>query len=432
MPIPSLKQSIASLEISKYWSSKNGNIKPIDVLKSSGKKYWFDCHLCGHEFEIILSTITRGCWCPYCVNQKLCVKNDCVMCFKKSFASHEKQDFWSSKNENIKPRDVFRGSGKKYLFDCHLCGHEFESVLGNISRGAWCGFCANKILCDNIDCKTCYKKSFASHEKNIFWSSKNGNIKPRDVFKSSNKKYLFDCNLCGHKFESVLGNITNGENWCGFCSNRLLCESNDCKMCLDKSFESHTNSKYWSNKNKNIKPRDVFKCSDKKFWFQCSKGHDFKSSLHSISNQNSWCPICKNKTELKLYQKIIQTYTLLQKDVRYEWCKNKRCLPFDFCIPEKKTIIELDGRQHFTQITNWPSPEEQFENDKYKEKCANDNGYSTIRIVQEDVWNDVYDWCKELCEAIEKIKNGNEIVNIYLCKNNEYEKYDIKINENFI
>lgn len=31
----------------------------------------------------------------------------------------------------------------------------------------------------------------------------------------------------------------------------------------------------------------------------------------------------------------------------FDWCKNIRCLPFDFCIEDLKLIIELDDRQHF-------------------------------------------------------------------------------------
>jgi very-short-patch-repair endonuclease len=96
------------------------------------------------------------------------------------------------------------------------------------------------------------------------------------------------------------------------------------------------------------------------------------------------------------------------------------------CIPENKIIIELDGRQHFEQVLNWSSPEEQYENDKYKEKCANNNGYSTIRLLQEDVLYDEYNWLEELKNAIEKIKNEKIIQNIYMCKNNEYFKYEFK------
>ena len=67
--------------------------------------------------------------------------------------------------------------------------------------------------------------------------------------------------------------------------------------------------------------------------------------------------------------------------------------------------------------------EEQFENDKYKEECANQNGYSVIRLLQEDVFYDTYDWVKELCEAIEQIKSSEGITNIYLSKNGEYDNY---------
>jgi very-short-patch-repair endonuclease/ABC-type Zn uptake system ZnuABC Zn-binding protein ZnuA len=131
----------------------------------------------------------------------------------------------------------------------------------------------------------------------------------------------------------------------------------------------------------------------------------------------------KNKTERILYEKLIYLFPTIIYQFKQEWCMNIHCLPFDFCIPEYKIIIELDGRQHFEQVANWRTPEEQFKIDKYKEQCANDNNYSVIRILQEDVLNDTYDWVKELCDAIEKIKNRDEIKNEYLCKNNEYYKY---------
>jgi very-short-patch-repair endonuclease len=116
-------------------------------------------------------------------------------------------------------------------------------------------------------------------------------------------------------------------------------------------------------------------------------------------------------------------YPTLITQFKKEWCKKRVYLPFDFCIPEFKIIIELDGRQHFTQVSNWASPEETFKTDLFKEKCANDNGYSVIRILQEDVFNDTYDWKKELYETIEELINGDEIANVYLCKNGEYDKF---------
>ena len=135
------------------------------------------------------------------------------------------------------------------------------------------------------------------------------------------------------------------------------------------------------------------------------------------------CSMCNNKTEGIFLNKLKQFYPSIITQFRQDWCKNKKNLPFDFCIPEDKIIIELDGEQHFKQVRTWVSPLKQFETDKYKEKCANMNQYSTIRILQKDVWHNSYNWTKEICDAIEKIKQNKTIQNIYLCKNNEYEKY---------
>ena len=57
-------------------------------------------------------------------------------------------------------------------------------------------------------------------------------------------------------------------------------------------------------------------------------------------------------------------------------------------------------------------------------KCANDNGFSIIRIIQEDVIKNKYDWLNEIISNIEKITNENEVQNIYMCKNNEYKDFD--------
>ncbi|MFN3135355.1 MAG: DUF559 domain-containing protein, partial [Candidatus Kryptonium sp.] len=65
--------------------------------------------------------------------------------------------------------------------------------------------------------------------------------------------------------------------------------------------------------------------------------------------------------------------TQRKHQAKFEWCcnpKTGRILPFDFCIEEKKVIIEVDGPQHFEQISNWTSPEKQKDRDFYKIKQA--------------------------------------------------------------
>ena len=126
---------------------------------------------------------------------------------------------------------------------------------------------------------------------------------------------------------------------------------------------------------------------------------------------------------IKIYPSLIQQY-------KVNWCKNeetKRILPFDFVIPEHKIIIELDGLQHFKQVAKWKTPEQAHIRDLYKMKCANDNGYSMIRILQDDVWLDKYKWIEELQTSIEKIKLEKKFQNIFLCKNDEYKNFHQRI-----
>jgi len=426
--IPSYERSFASHEKAKYWSKKNGDVKPEDVSKSSHTKYWFDCDKCSHSFENALNNVVAGRWCPFCKNKKLC-EEECQHCYDNSFASHENAKFWSKKNGDVKPRDVFQKSNKKYWFDCHKCKHSFDSSLNHVTHGKWCPYCENQKLCENQECISCLNKSFASHEKAKYWSKKNEDVKPRDVFICSGKKYWFDCDKCKHSFDSALSNIFAG-NWCSYCCvpSRQLCEKEECIHCLNRSFASHEKAKFWSKKNGDVNPRNVFKRSGQRCWFDCHRcNNTFDIPLYNIV-AGVWCSYCKHKTELKLYDAIKQIYPSIIRQFKQEWCKKRTYLSFDFCIQEFKIIIELDGAQHFIQVSNWPSPEETHENDSFKKKCANDNGYSIVRIIQEDVFNDTYDWLAKLATTIEGIRNSGNIKNHYLCENDEYDNFIVSDN----
>ena len=402
------------------WSDKN-KLMPQDVAIQSNKKFWFDCDVCGHEFESMLCDVTRrgrGRWCSYCSNKKLCDKQDCEYCYNKSFASYDKKtksgkkkiDCWSSKNENT-PRDVFIRCGNKYWFDCDVCGHEFDSKLDKVvGHGNWCPYCCIPVqkLCDKGDCQHCHNNSFASYsgttksgkKKVDCWSDKN-ELKPRDVsIKKPRGKFWFDCDVCGHKFDSTLGHVAGDGNWCPYCSSQKMCSSEIlCYSCHNKSFASYDGNTLsgkkkvdcWSSKNE-LTPRDVsIKNSSDKFWFDCDVcGHEFDSRLNNIVSGGNWCPICKNKTELKLLNWLTNFDLIISIEKEYspEWCstkylkynvkknsidKGKYQYRFDFLVTirgKKNIIIELDGQQHFEQVSNWKSPFCQQIRDKYKEMKA--------------------------------------------------------------
>ena len=119
-----------------------------------------------------------------------------------------------------------------------------------------------------------------------------------------------------------------------------------------------------------------------------------------------------------MYNTLSIQFPSLQREYKPYWSQNKR---YDFLIPEMNTIIELDGRQHFVQVKNWQSPDSTQSNDIQKMKNANENGYRVIRLLQEDVLNDTYDWFDELKNVILNTRT----MTVYLCKNNEYDFFNI-------
>ncbi len=354
--------------------------------------------------------------CVKC-NLDLRIKN---IPLENSFSPNKKSKYWSSKNI-LKPNEVYNQCNEKFIFDCDKCNHEFSIRLSGIQNGNWCSYCSNQKLCKDDNCNDCFSKSFASSlsPKLLQWSNKN-TLTPRNIFKSSNTKYIFNCDKCNHEINMSLWNVCGGV-WCYFCNNKQLCDSDSCKMCYEKTFAGSGNNfvKYWSKKNI-ILPQMVFKSSAKKYIFDCPFcNNEYISSL-SLITQGHWCPCTFNKTETKLYEylKIKYNDVVIEKQKKFDFCKNITFLPFDFCIEQYKVIIELDGGQHFKDVKYFRStPEETQKNDKYKMTQAKNNGYSIIRIFQGDVWLNRNNWKENLHNAIMEIsKNiGNPII-IYIGK----------------
>jgi very-short-patch-repair endonuclease len=201
--------------------------------------------------------------------------------------------------------------------------------------------------------------------------------------KNSNEKFYFDCPKCIHEFPLSKLEMINGSG-CPFCENTKLCDNLDCKLCYENSLASLPLAKFWSKKNKKS-PREIL-----------------KNLNESVDDD-----IYINKTEQKLFEELRNVYPGIQRQFKPEWCKNPetgRHLPFDFCIPEHNIIIELDGPQHFEQVSNWKSPIEQQKRDLEKQKCANVNNYYVIRLLQKCVYKDFNYWKNRLIETIEKVK----------------------------
>ena len=245
-----------------------------------------------------------------------------------------------------------------------------------------------KKLCNNNDCEICFNKSFVSNEKSKYWSEEN-KIKPRNVFLQSNKKFIFNCDNCSHNFEGLLSNIIKGQ-WCSYCSNRQLCNNNDCEICFNKSFASNEKSKYWSDKNSN-KPRDVFKSSGDKYYFNCNDcNHLIYMSLVNINNNNSWCSYCSNK----------------------ELCNNKCEICFN------KSFASNEKSKYWSN-KNKIEPHKVFKNsnNKFYFDCNNCNHTFETQISHITNYNQ---WCPYCCFPMHLLCKDE---NCMLCFNNSFASH---------
>lgn len=338
------------------------------------------------------------------------------------FDTHPRAIYWSEKN-SLKASQVALNSHKKFWFNCDKCAHDFESSPLNINQANnWCPYCDNQRLCGN--CDECYHKSFASHPRAVCYSNENEKD-PVFILKGSDRvKYKFDCDKCPHSFDIVIKWITKDNHFCSYCTHQKLCDDDTCDMCFSNSFASVERSKHLVDKT--INPRKLFKNSAKKHEFRCDVcSCTFKTILSDIT-RGVWCSLCYNKTESYVYGKLCENFFNITQQFRANWCRSiqtNKILPFDFLLENERIIIEIDGPQHFRQVWNWQSPEVNRANDLYKMKCANENGFCVIRLLQEDAYHNRYDWVKQLVNNVYRIVEEGRIQNVYMCKNNEYKHF---------
>ena len=262
--------------VAKEWNyEKNGKLTPDKITKSSGKKVWWLCHN-GHEWEARVTDRIRNHGCPYCVNQKLLSGyNDLAT------TNPELLKEWDyKKNKEINPQSLNKYSSEKVWWKCSK-GHEWEASIRNKVRTKGCPYCTNqKILLGYNDIATTNPELLKE------WNyEKNEKTSPQLVGNGSNKKVWWKCDK-GHEWETTVRNRVIGQK-CPYCTNkRVLPGYNDLSTTNPKL------AKEWNyEKNEDLTPQKLVEKSNKKVWWKCGHGHEWKATVYE-RNRGTSCPIC--------------------------------------------------------------------------------------------------------------------------------------------
>lgn len=120
--------------------------------------------------------------------------------------------------------------------------------------------------------------------------------------------------------------------------------------------------------------------------FECCDCHEIYMAqwYQVVSNNRIRCERCEGKQSTLAYmveQCLISAGVEYVKEYRFNDCRNKRALPFDFYLPTINAVIEVNGQQHYYQSPIFAQPlEERQRLDKIKKDYCISHGIKYLEL----------------------------------------------------
>jgi len=368
-------------EIAKQWHpTKNGDLTPYDVTFGSAKKVWWKCDE-GDDHEWFAGVAHRA-GCAVCSGHKV-VKSNCLATTHPEIA----KQWHPTKNGDLTPYDVTKGSGKKFWWKCNKADdHEWKSIIGG-----GCNVCSgHKVVKSNCLATTHPEIAKQWH------STKNGDLTPNDITLGYGKVWWKCDKGEDHEWRTEVSTRVYYDAGCGVCSNRTVVKSN----CLATTHPEI--AKQWHpTKNGDLTPYDVTKGSGKKIWWKCNKAddHEWRTSSNSRSMGTN-CPFCTLTPQSK--QELTITFELMKlfKNIDPKGLKTSlggKLRAIDIFIPKLNLCVEFDGAY-------WHKDKRDI--DKIKSEMLFEEGFKLIRVREEPL-KKIYD-----TDVISKQPyNGKQVTN---------------------
>jgi len=170
------------------------------------------------------------------------------------------------------------------------------------------------------------------------------------------------CRVCGHEWStSAIRQIVN---------RKRKTDSFGCARCSQKyqpTPEEYKEFIHDLTKGEYMVLSDYINTDDKVKFFHNTCKRDFDMSPNHFHNSNNRCPHCASEStesrHVTFIKSLLESMNIdYEQEVKFEECKYKKLLPFDFYIPIKNKdeflLIEFDGEQHFK---GWNSNSESVE-----------------------------------------------------------------------
>lgn len=293
---------------------KNKNAENIEILGeyvNNKTKIKVKCRIDGYEWEAIPRNLLKGIGCPKCYG-----RNKTTEDFKQELKEI---------NDNIMVLGKYINSRIKIKCRCKIDGHEWEAIPSNLLSGQGCPKCANNKM------KLTHKE-FMDRMRKI-----NSDIEVLEEYVNSQIKIKVRCKKDGYEWETVPNNLLNGRG---------------CPKCVGKNKTTEDFINELKEINSDIEILGEYKSALTKIKCKCKiDGHEWEAIPHDLL-RGTGCPKCNASKGEKRIAKYLDSRNIeYERQYKFDDCRSKYKLPFDFYIPSKNTVIEYDGEYHYMIIT---------------------------------------------------------------------------------
>lgn len=275
-------------ELAREWNyEKNGVLTPEMFFSGSDKKVWWKCKY-GHEWQANINNRVSGNGCLYCSKLRTLTGVNDLATANPLLAeewNYEKniglKDRWG--NDISTPDKVTLSSDRKVWWRCST-GHEWQATVYGRSIGHSCPYCSGHQVWSGFNDLVTLRPDLMKE-----WNfNKNEGLEPNKIAVSCSKKVWWRCSE-GHEWQATLNHRSKGQGCPFCCGKRVLAGYNDLatkrpKLVLEWNYE----------KNMPLRPEEVSVGSEKKVWWKCSQGHEWKASINNRSSGRG-CPYCSGR-----------------------------------------------------------------------------------------------------------------------------------------
>ena len=283
--------------------------------------------------------------------------------------THEEYVFeLSIKNPDLEVVGVYVDTKTKILHRCKIHNIIWEMFPTNALKGQGC----QKCKCEKMSARQLKPNEQYLSEAELL----NPHVIVLEPYAGASVPILHKCKYCGKKWKIRPSDVLNGKS-CRECS---------CKKFGQKIKKSH--QQYIEDLlkvNADIEPVEDYINTDTPILHKCNIcGYIWPiKPNHALSGHG--CPVCnQSRGEREISKWLDEFFIKYIPQYKFDDCRDRLPLPFDFYLPQYNICIEYDGLQHFEPI-DWFGGEETLSAIKYhdsiKTNYCKENQITLIRIA---------------------------------------------------